>query len=75
MFAVAGATTSASIDDARAMCSMSAFWPGANWLVTTGSRVIASKVSGPTNRRAARVITTWTRCPRFCSRRVSSTAL
>ena len=31
---------------------MSAFMPGANWLVMTGSRVMASNVSGPTNRRA-----------------------
>ena len=45
--------------DASAMCSMSAFIPGANWLVMTGSRVIASNVSGPTNRRAERVITAW----------------
>ena len=50
--AVAGATSSRSMLDASAMCSMSAFIPGANWLVMTGSRVMASNVSGPTKRRA-----------------------
>ena len=57
------------------MCSMSALAPGAHWLVITRRWVIASKVSGPTKRVAARVITTATWCPAFCSWRTTSTAL
>jgi hypothetical protein len=73
--AVAGATSSSPIFEASAMCSMSALTPGANWSVRTGRRVIASKVSGPTNACAARVITAATSWPRCCSPRATSTAL
>ncbi len=75
LLAVAGATSSKSIVDASAMCSMLALAPGANVLVMTGSRVMASNVSGPMNRRALRVITACTRCPRFWSSRATSTDL
>ncbi len=75
MFAVAGATSSSWIDEASAMCSMSAFAPRSNWLVITRCRVMASKVSGPTNSVAARVITTVTSWPAFCRPRTTSTAL
>ena len=57
MLAVAGATSSRSMSVASAMCSMSAFAPGANWSVITRRRVIASKVTAPTNLRAERVMT------------------
>ena len=50
--AVHGATSSRAISSAIAMCSMSAFAPGFHCDVITGRRVIASKVSGPTNRVA-----------------------
>ena len=40
--------------------------PAPTGCVMTRSRVIASKVSGPTNRRALRVITAATSWPRFC---------
>ena len=73
--AVAGATTRSAMSDAIEMCSMSAFAPGFHWLVITGRRVMASNVTAPTKRAAARVITACTSCPRFCSRRASSTAL
>ena len=49
--------------------------PARTGSVITGWRVIASKVSGPTKRRAARVITACTSWPRFCSSRATSTAL
>ena len=75
VFAVAGTTSSRSDWSASAMCSMSALSPGAHWLDTTRRRVIASKVSSPTKRRAARVITTVTSWPRFCRPRTTSTAL
>src|SRR5262249_45420762 len=78
--AVAGATTSASIDCATAMCStadsMLGSWaPSPNRSVMTFSPLRAAKVSGRTNSCAARVITTWTRTLRSCSRRTSSAAL
>src|SRR3954466_2364460 len=41
----------------------------------TRRRVIASNVTGPTNRVAACVITATTSWPRFCSPRATSTAL
>ena len=50
MLAVAGATSSSLISVASAMCSMSALAPRAYWSVMTGRRVIASKVTSPTNR-------------------------
>ena len=75
MLAVAGATSSRSIVDASAMCSMSALAPGANWSVMTGCRVIASKVIGPTNFAAVAVMTATTSWPRFCRPRTTSTAL
>ena len=49
VLAVAGATSSRSMLEAIAMCSMSALAPGFHWSVMTSRRVIASKVSGPTN--------------------------
>ena len=52
MFAVAGATSSRSIDDASAMCSMSAFAPRSNWSVMTCRRVMASKVTAPDEPRS-----------------------
>ena len=73
--AVAGATSSSAMSVASAMCSMSALAPGANWSVITRRRVIASKVTSPTNRRADRVMIAATSCPRFCSPRATSTAL
>ena len=73
--AVAGTTSSRSDDVASAMCSMSALSPGAHWLLTTRRRVIASKVSSPTKRRALRVITTVTSWPAVCRPRTTSTAL
>ena len=75
MLAVAGATSSRSIDEASAMCSMSALAPGSNWPVITRCRVMASKVSGPTNSVAALVMTTTTSWPAFCRPRATSTAL
>ena len=60
MFAVHGAMRNSAIESAIAMCSMSAFAPGFHWDVMTGRRVIASKVSGPTKRAAARVMTATT---------------
>ena len=60
---------------AIAMCSMSAFIPGRHCDVITGRRVIASKVTGPTNLAADRVMTATTSCPRFWSPRHTSTAL
>ena len=75
MLAVAGATSSRSIDEASEMCSMSALAPGSNWPVMTRWRVMASKVSGPTNSVAARVMTTTTSWPAFCRPRTTSTAL
>ena len=75
MLAVAGATMSRSMLDASAMCSMSEFAPGSNWLVSTRCRVIASKVSSPTNWRAERVMTATTSCPCFWRPRTTSTDL
>ena len=75
MLAVAGATSRARMSVASATCSMVAFAPGANWSVTTGRRVMASNVSGPTKRRALAVMATTTSCPASCSRRTISTAL
>ncbi len=75
MFAVAGATSSRSMLDASEMCSISEFAPGSNWLVSTLCRVMASKVSSPTNRFAARVITATTSWPCFWRPRATSTDL
>src|SRR5688572_6307225 len=57
------------------MCSISAFIPGRHCEVTTARRVIASKVTGPTNRAADRVMTATTSWPRCWSPRHTSTAL
>ena len=57
------------------MCSMSAFVPGAYWLVMTRRRVMASNVTSPDESRADRVITATTSWSRFCSSRATSTAL
>ena len=73
--AVAGATSSRAMSDASAMCSMSALAPGAHWSVMTRRRVIASKVTSPTNLRAERVMMATTSWSRFCSSRATSTAL
>ena len=73
--AVHGATSSSAIASAIAMCSMSAFMPGFHCDVITGRRVIASNVTGPTNRAADRVITATTSWPCFCRPRHTSTAL
>ena len=78
--AVHGATSSRAARSAMAMCSMSRELDpesgrAPNWDVMTGCLVIASKVSGPTNFVADRVITATTSCPRFCSPRHTSTAL
>ena len=43
--------------------------------VITGRRVIASKVTSPTNLRADRDMIATTSWPRFCSPRATSTAL
>src|SRR5262245_14297240 len=75
MLAVAGAMSRRSIDDASAMCSMSALAPGSNCPVMTRRFVIASKVSAPTNWVAEAVMIATTSCPRFCSPRATSTAL
>jgi hypothetical protein len=75
MLAVAGATSSRLLSDAREMCSMSAFAPRDHCVVITRRLVIASKVTSPTNRRADRVITAATSWPRFCNPRATSTAL
>ena len=61
--------------EASAMCSMSAFAPRAYWSEITRRRVIASKVTSPTNFRADRVIRATTSWSRFCSSRATSTAL
>ena len=66
MFAVAGATSSRAMSEAIEMCSMSALAPGVHWSVITRRRVIASKVTAPTNRRADRVMMATTSCPCFC---------
>ena len=58
--AVHGATSSIAMPSAIAMCSMSAFMPGFHCDVITGRRVIASNVTGPTNRAAERVMTATT---------------
>src|SRR5580704_2691016 len=79
--AVAGATSSASIDCATAMCSMAESMfaacssPGENIPVITFSPESAAKVSGRTNSWAARVMMTCTRMPRSCKRRTISAAL
>ena len=70
-----GATSSRSMVSAMAMCSMVALTPGFHCDVMTGRRVIASNVSGPTNRVADRVMTATTSWPRVCSPRHTSTAL
>ena len=75
MLAVAGATSSSAMSVASAMCSMSALAPRAYWSVITRRRVIASKVTSPTKRRAERVMIAATSWPRFCSPRATSTAL
>ena len=67
MFAVAGATSSRPMPDAREMCSMSEFAPRAYWSVITRRRVMASKVTSPTNAVADRVMIAATSWPRFCS--------
>ena len=75
MFAVAGATSSsADVGRERDVLDVGV-GAGANWVVMTRRRVIASNVTGPTNRRADRVITAATSWPRFCSPRATSTAL
>ena len=75
VLAVAGATSSNSMFDAMAMCSISALAPGFHWSVITSRRVIASKVSAPTNFSADRVMIATTSCPFFCRPRAISTAL
>src|SRR5579859_570171 len=81
MSAVAGTTTSASIDCATAMCSMAESMfgvcssPSENIPVMTFSPERAAKVRGRTNSWAALVMTTCTRMPRSCSRRTISAAL
>src|SRR5688572_17516327 len=73
--AVHGATSSSAMPSAIAMCSMSAFMPGRHCDVITRRRVIASNVTGPTNRAADRVMIATTSWPRFWSPRHTSTAL
>src|SRR5215472_1355274 len=81
MSAVAGATRRRSERCATAMCSMAlsrlASPPeeSLNRSVMTFCPLKAAKVSGVTNSRAARVITTWTLWPSCCRRRTSSAAL
>ena len=48
---------------------------GANWSVMTRRLVIASNVTGPTNRRAEGVMIATTSWPMSCSPRAISTAL
>ena len=73
--AVAGATSSSRASVASAMCSMSALAPGSHWSVTTRRRVMASKVTGPTNFVAECVMIATTSWPRFWRPRHTSTAL
>src|SRR5580692_1683424 len=79
--AVAGTTSSASIDCATAMCSTAesifgcSAEPAPNMSVMTFSPESAAKVRGRINSWAARVMTTCTRTPRSCSSRTISAAL
>ena len=78
--AVAGATTSKSMDWATAICSMAlstlASWSAApNMRVMTFCPVRAAKVSGRTNSWACAVMMTCTASPFCCSSRTSSAAL
>src|SRR5713226_1364821 len=81
MLAVAGATTRTSAACATPMCSMAlstlagAPASASNISVMTFWPVSAAKVSGVTNSRALRVITTWTSSLSCWRRRTSSAAL
>lgn len=75
VFAVAGATSNRSMVEAIEMCSISALAPAFHWSVITSRRVIASKVRGPINCVADRVITATTSWPCCWSPRAISTAL
>ena len=75
VLAVAGAMSSRLMSVAIEMCSMSALLPGLHWSVITRRLVIASNVSGPTKRRADRVMMATTSWPRFCRPRATSIAL
>ena len=75
MLAVAGATRRSAASVASEMCSMSALAPRAYWSVITRRRVLASKVTSPTNLRADRDMIATTSWFRFCNSRATSTAV